>query len=109
MKQIDIKDNAFSTLDCNHQVWERCQVFRNTFPTLLPIWGDTGKGEAFKDLLDLYQYIPLVHHPFYEELNGSDNVEHTNLLANSNPDDGLYSAVRVCGTCQSFGDTEVAV
>ena len=64
--------------------------------------------EKLKDLLDLYQYIPLVHHPFYEELNGSYNVEHTNLLVNSDPDDGPYSAAPLCGTCQSFDDTEVA-
>jgi len=71
--------------------------------------GVTLTKEKLKDLLDLYQYIPLVHHPFYEELNGSDNVANTNLLVNFDPDDRLYSAVPLCGTCQSFGDTEVAV
>jgi hypothetical protein len=65
--------------------------------------------EKLKDLLDLYQHIPLVLHPFYEELSGSDNVEHTDLLLNSDPDDGPYSAVPLCGTCQSFVDTAVAV
>jgi hypothetical protein len=71
--------------------------------------GVTLTKEKLKDLLDLYQYIPLVVNPFNEELNGSDNVEQTNLLVNSDPDDGPYSAVPLCGTCQSFGDTEVAV
>jgi hypothetical protein len=45
----------------------------------------------------------------YEEIKGSDNVEHTNLLVNYDPDDGQYSAVSLCGTCQSFGNTKVAV
>jgi len=63
--------------------------------------------KKLKDLLDLYQYIPIILHPFYEELH--DNVEHTNLLVNSDPDDGLYSAVPLCGTSHSFGDNEVAV
>jgi len=83
--------------------------FSETHFQLFFPYGVTLAKEKLKDLLDLYQYTPLVHHPFYEELNGTDNVEHTNLLVNSDPDDGLYSAVQLCGTCQSFGDTEVAV
>jgi hypothetical protein len=41
--------------------------------------GRTLTKEKLKDLMDLYQYIPPVHHPFYKELKGSDDVEDTGL------------------------------
>jgi hypothetical protein len=108
VKQTDIKVMHF-------QLWTRITKhgkgarFSETYFQFFSPNGVTLTKEKLKDLLDLYQYIPLVLHPFYEELNGSDNVEHTNLQVNSDPDDGPYPAVPVCGTCQSFGDTEVAV
>lgn len=68
----------------------------------------TSEANRVTQRRSLYQYIPLVHHPFYEELNGSNNVEHINLV-NSDPDNGQYSAVPLWGKCQSFGDSEVAV
>jgi hypothetical protein len=58
--------------------------------------------EKLKDLLDLCWYIPPVHHPFYKELKSSDDVEDIDLLVDSDPDDGQYSVVPVCGTCQSW-------
>jgi hypothetical protein len=64
--------------------------------------------EKLKDLLDLCQYIPPGHHPFYKELKSSDDVEDIDLLVDSDPDDGQYSVVPVCGTHQPFGDIEVA-
>lgn len=88
--------------------WKGARFSETHFQLFAPN-GATLTKEKLKDLLDLYQYIPLVLHPFYEELNGSHNVEHTNLLVNSDPDEVPYSAVPLCGTCQSFGDNEVAV
>jgi hypothetical protein len=107
MKQTHNEDYPFTTLDLNRRVRGRRQAFRNIELPLLYPNGRILTKEKLKNLLDLSRYIPTVHHPFYKELKSSGDVEDTDLLVDSDPDDGQYSVVPVCGTRQSFGDTEV--
>jgi hypothetical protein len=71
MKQTHNEDYRFSTLDLNR---------RNIEPPLLYPNGRTLTKKKLKDLVDLSQCIPPVHHPFYKDLKGSDDVEDIGLL-----------------------------